>query len=140
MKQPEQIEHKGTVLSVEEGVVRVAIEVSEACGGCSARKSCAMGQSEQREIVAYTAEASRFSVGEVVKVGAKQSLGVLAVMLCYVVPLVVLVGALAVAVSLGINEGVSALISLGVTALYYAVLALMKGKISKKIIFTINKL
>ena len=140
MKQPEQIEHKGTVLSVEEGVVRVAIEISEACGGCSARKSCAMGQSERREIVVNTNEASIYSVGEVVKVGAKQSLGVMAVVLCYVVPLVVLVGALAVAVSVGISEGISALISLGVTALYYAVLALMKSKISKKIIFTINKL
>ena len=64
--------------------MRVAIEVSEACGGCSARKSCAMGQSERREIVAHTTEASRFSVGEVVKVGAKQSLGVMAVVLCYV--------------------------------------------------------
>ena len=140
MKQPEQIEHKGTVLSVEEGVVRVAIEISEACGGCSARKSCAMGQSERREIVVNTNEASIYSVGEVVKVGAKQSLGVMAVVLCYVVPLVVLVGALAVAVSVGISEGISALISLGVTVLYYAVLALMKSKISKKITFTINKL
>ena len=120
--------------------MRVAIEVSEACGGCSARKSCAMGRSERREIVAHTTEASHFSVGEVVKVGAKQSLGVMAVVLCYVVPLVVLVGALAVAVSLGVDEGVSALISLCVTALYYALLALMKSKISKKIIFTINKL
>ena len=140
MRQPEQIEHKGVVSFVEEGVVRVAIEVSEACGSCSARKSCAMGQSSKREIEVFTAEASNYSVGELVKVGARQSLGVTAVVLCYVAPLVVLISTLAVAISVGVDEGLSALVSLGVTALYYALLALMKDRISKKIIFTINKI
>ena len=140
MKHPEQIEHKGVVLAIEGEVVRVAIEVSEACGGCSARKSCAMGQTAKREIEVCTTDASSYAVGELVKVGAKQSLGVMAVVLCYVMPLVVLVAALAVAVAVGISEGLSALLSLGVTALYYALLALLKDKISKKITFTINKI
>ena len=140
MKQPEQIEHKGVVRSVEEGRVLVAIEVSEACGGCSARKSCAMGQTAKREIEVVTADAASYSVGELVKVGAKQSLGTVAVILCYVLPLIVLVGALAVAVVVCLDEGIAALISLGVTALYYALLALLRDRISKKIIFTINKI
>ena len=140
MKHPEQIEHKGVVLAIEGEVVRVAIEVSEACGGCSARKSCAMGQTAKREIEVCMTDASSYAVGELVKVGAKQSLGVMAVVLCYVMPLVVLVAALAVAVAVGISEGLSALLSLGVTALYYALLALLKDKISKKITFTINKI
>lgn len=140
MKQPEQIEHKGVVLAIEGGLVRVVIEVSEACGGCSARKSCAMGQTTKREIEVCTADASSYSVGELVKVGAKQSLGIMALLLCYVMPLVVLVASLAVAVTAGISEGISALISLGVTALYYALLALLKNKISKKITFTVNKI
>ena len=120
--------------------MRVAIEVSEACGGCSARKSCAMGQTSKREIEVLTAGALSYSVGEVVKVGAKQSLGIVAVILCYLVPLVVMVAALAIAISVGIDEGVAAIISLGVTALYYVALALLKDRISKKIIFTINKI
>ena len=140
MKQPEQIEHKGVVLSTEEGVVRVAIEVSEACGGCSARKSCAMGQTTRREIEIFTAESGNYSIGEVVKVGAKQSLGIMAVVLCYIVPLVVLVATLAIAVAMGLSEGVSAMIALGFTAIYYALLALMRNRISKRVTFTINKI
>jgi sigma-E factor negative regulatory protein RseC len=99
-----------------------------------------MGSSKQREIVVVTSEAQNYSVGEAVQVGARQSLGVVAVLLCYVVPLVVLVGALAVAISLGCSEGVSALISLGSMALYYAILYLFRNKISRKVIFTIDKL
>ena len=140
MKQPEQIEHKGVVLSTEEGVVRVAIKVSEACGGCSARKSCAMGQTTRREIEIFTAESGNYSIGEVVKVGAKQSLGIMAVVLCYIVPLVVLVATLAIAVAMGLSEGVSAMVALGFTAIYYALLALMRNRISKRVTFTINKI
>ena len=139
MKSAEQIEHKGIVLSVEEGIVRVAIEVNEACGSCASRKACSMGQSEKREITVYTADASDYSVGEQVEVGAKQTLGVVAVLLCYVVPLVVLVASLATAVALGTSDGIAALVSLSSILIYYAILYLFRNRISKRIIFTINK-
>ena len=140
MKHPSQIEHKGTVALVGRNFVRVDIEVMEACGSCASRKACAMGQGTTREIMVYTDEALTYSIGEEVKVSAKQSLGVMAVLLCYVVPLIVLVAVLAVAVSLGVTEGVAALISLVITAAYYAILALMKDKISRRVTFTITKI
>ena len=140
MKHPSQIEHKGTVARVGRNFVRVDIEVMEACGSCASRKACAMGQGTTREIMVYTDEALTYSIGEEVKVSAKQSLGVMAVLLCYVVPLIVLVAVLAVAVSLGVTEGVAALISLVITAAYYAILALMKDKISRRVTFTITKI
>ena len=138
MKQAEQIEHKGRVLSIGEGVVRVAIEVNEACGSCASRKACAMGQGTTREIVVYTDNATQYSVGEVVNVMARQSAGVMAVVLCYVLPLVVLVTALTLAVTLGCNEGLAALVSLTITALYYAVLGLFHKRISKRVVFTLQ--
>ena len=140
MKQPNQIEHKGTVALVGRNFVRVDIEVMEACGSCASRKACAMGQGTTREIMVYTDEAQNYSIGEVVNVSARQSLGLIAVLFCYVVPLVVLVGALAVAISLGCSEGVAALISLGVTALYFLLLAFLRKRISRKVVFTINKI
>ncbi len=140
MKQPSQIEHKGTVALVGRNFVRVDIEVMEACGSCASRKACAMGQGTTREIMVYTDEAQNYSVGEVVNVSARQSMGLVAVLLCYVAPLIVLVGALAVAISLGCSEGVAALISLGVTALYFLLLAFLRERISRKVVFTINKI
>ena len=140
MKQPNQIEHKGTVALVGRNFVRVDIEVMEACGSCASRKACAMGQGTTREIMVYTDDAQNYSIGEVVNVTARQSLGLIAVLLCYVAPLVVLVGALAVAISLGCSEGVAALISLGATALYFLLLAFLRKRISRKVVFTINKI
>ena len=140
MKPAEQIEHKGTILSIESGVVRLSIVVMEACGSCASRKVCSIGSAEKREVVVYADDVENYSVGEVVNVVARQSVGVLAVVLCYVVPLVVLVGALTMAVSLGADEGIAAIISLTVTALYFAALSLFKSRLSKKVTFTINKI
>ena len=140
VKNPEQIEHKGVVRSVEEGIVRVAIEVNEACGSCASRKACAMGSSERREITIYANDAESYYVGEVVNVGARRSLGAMAVVLCYVVPLVVLIAAIIIANLLGCSDGVAAVAALASSALYYAVLALFRDKISKKVTFTINKI
>ena len=140
MKQPHQIEHKGTVAFVGRNFVRVDIEVMEACGSCASRKACAMGQGTTREIMVYTDEAQRYSVGEVVNVSAKQSLGIVAVVLCYVLPLMVMIATLVVAIALGLSEGWSALISLGVTGLYYCLLWFFQNRLSKKVVFTINKI
>ena len=138
VKHPSQIEHKGTVALVGRNFVRVDIEVMEACGSCASRKACAMGQGTTREIMVYTDEAQRYSIGEVVNVLAKQTVGLTAVLLCYVVPLVILVSALALPISLGVSEGIAALLSLTVTALYYFVLWLFRNRIAKRVVFTIQ--
>lgn len=140
MKQAEQIEHKGKVISTGEGVVRVAIEVDEACGSCASRKACAMGQSTKREIVVCTDDAERYSVGEVVNVMARQSAGLMAVVLCYIVPLIVLLVAIIVAQLFGCSDGVSAVVGLGILALYFCILAMYRNRISKRVVFTINKI
>ena len=140
MKQPHQIEHKGTVAFVEHGLVSVEIEVMEACGSCASRKACAMGASEKREILISVDNAEEYSVGDVVRVSAKQTVGVAAVILCYILPLIVLVLVLAVMVSLGFLESTSALVALASLATYYAGLALFNKRISRKVVFTIKKL
>ena len=140
MKQPHQIEHKGVVASVGGDYVCVEIEVMEACGSCASRKACAMGSSEKREITVHTSDAANYSVGEVVNVGARRSLGAVAVVLCYIVPLMLLLAALVVANMLGYSDGVAAVVALSSAALYYALLALMRRHISEKVTFTINKI
>ena len=140
MKQPSQIEHKGTVALVGRNFVRVDIEVMEACGSCSSRKACAMGSSEKREIMVYTDKAQSYSIGEVVNISAKQSLGVMAVILCYIVPLVVLVTALAIATVVGLSDGIAAILSLASVSIYFGLLALFRDRLSKKVIFKINKI
>ncbi len=99
-----------------------------------------MGQGTTREIMVYTDDAQNYSIGEEVNVSAKQSLGVVAVLLCYVAPLVVLLLAMVVAQLLGYSDGISAAVGLGTQVLYFSILALFRNRISQKVIFTINKI
>ncbi len=99
-----------------------------------------MGAAEKRDITIYTDNSDAYFVGEEVNVVARRSMGIMAVVLCYIVPLVVLVSVLAMAIAFGLSEGVAALISLGATALYYAALGLLHKRVAKKIVFTIQKI
>ncbi|MBQ6868866.1 MAG: SoxR reducing system RseC family protein [Alistipes sp.] len=133
--------HSGKVIGVFRDTVTVAVESSEACGSCASRSACSLGvQSNTRNILITTPDASSFSVGEIVRVATRTQMGLMAVALCYAVPAVVLVAVLAVAVLCGVSEGVAALISLGSVAIYYGILWLVRDKLAQKISFTIEKL
>ena len=134
------ISHTGRVIGIFNDTVTVAVESTEACGSCSSRSACSLGvESKTRNILINTPEAAEYSVGEVVKVSAKAQMGLMAVALCYAVPAVVLVAAIAVFVLCGVAEGIAALSSLGVVAVYYAVIWLFRDKLAQKISFSIHK-
>lgn len=135
------VTHSGKVIGVFRDTVTVAVESSEACGSCASRSACSLGvQSNTRNILITTPDASSFSVGEIVTVATRTQMGLMAVTLCYAVPAVVLVAVLAAAVLCGVSEGVAALISLGSVAIYYGILWLVRDKLAQKISFTIEKL
>lgn len=135
------VTHSGRVIGVFRDTVTVAVESSEACGSCASRSACSLGvQSNTRNILITTPDASSFSVGEIVTVATRTQMGLMAVALCYAVPAVVLVAVLAAAVLCGVSEGVAALISLGSVAIYYGILWLVRDKLAQKISFTIEKL
>ena len=134
------VTHQGTVINIFRDTVTVAVESSEACGSCASRSACSLGvQSNTRNILITTADASSYTKGEVVKVSTRTQMGLMAVALCYAAPAVVLVAVLAIAVALGSSEGAAALISLGSIALYYAILWLLRDKLAKNVSFTIEK-
>ena len=135
------VTHSGKVIGVFRDTVTVAVESSEACGSCASRSACSLGvQSNTRNILITTPNASSFSVGEIVRVATRTQMGLMAVALCYAVPAVVLVAVLAAAVLCGVSEGVAALISLGSVAIYFGILWLVRDKLAQKISFTIEKL
>lgn len=133
------ITHSGRVVGVESRAVNVVVEVDEACGSCAARSACSLGTNSESRIVRVDVPSTHsFKVGDDVEVAIRRTSGLVAVLLCYVVPLVVLVAILVLSMSFGAGEGLAALLSLSALALYYVGLAFMHRHISKKIIFTIK--
>ncbi len=141
MARVEDITHEGVIKRIDGRHVLVDVELSEACSGCSARKSCSLGTAtDRRTIDVVTDTAEEFTVGERVVVSARKRVGAMAVALSYAVPLAVLLAALVTCIACGLPEGLSALATIGAVAVYYALLWSAKEKISQKVSFTISKM
>ena len=134
------IEHIGTVERVEGDVVTVKIAAQSACGSCRARTACGMGESQEKMMEIRTPDAAAYSAGEQVTVGVRSDAAGLAVVLGYAGALAVLIVALTVCTQVcGLSDGAAALWSAGSVAAYYVVLWLCRGRIDKRINFTISK-
>lgn len=131
--------HSGTVLSIEQGYLRVGFESQSACGTCHARSKCGMVDSSTREVMAVPRKGVIYRVGDSVEVAISYQMGIMSVVIAYVVPLVILIGVLATAIALGVDQGVAALISLATVGLYYVVVYIFRSKLDKQIKFTIEK-
>ena len=134
------IEHTGTVESVTGEVVAVRITAHSACGACTARQACGMGESQQKMVEIRTADAAEYAAGDEVTVGVWRNMASMAVLLGYVGAIAVLVLTLVLCLCLfSTGEGAAVLWTLGAVAAYYVVLWLLRNKIERKIHFTITK-
>ena len=134
-----EVQHSGTVERTEPGKVIVRITSRSACGSCAAKQACGLAEAQEKVVEVYTARWADFKAGDEVLVGVQQRVGMKAVALAYVGALVVLVGALVVAIEvLKLGDGVAIGVSVAALALYYALLWLFRNKIEQSIQFTIT--
>jgi sigma-E factor negative regulatory protein RseC len=132
------MEHDARIVAVfpEEKRVEAEMMVSSACGDCKAKGVCG-GEKESRVVSAYTAHPEIFKVGDEVTISIEQIMGYRAITLSYIVPLVVMIVALALTHSRwgDLVAGVSAL---GACALYFVVLAFFRKKLERVIVFSVK--
>ncbi len=131
------IKHDGTVLSVGKDRVTVCISSASACVGCLAEGSCSL--SEQEEKIIDVTGFYNVKPGDRVTVIMNQSMGYAALFLGYLLPLIIVIAVLVTAVSSGLSELPSGLISIGSLAPYYLFLFLFRKRINKKFTFSIKQ-
>lgn len=138
----ERIEHEGRVIAVDKDYISVEIVNKSACASCHAKGVC--GASDEAVKVVEVAQsfatlADDYQVGETVNVVMSSAMGTQAIWIAYVVPLIVLMASILVFSLCGASEFWMGLGSLGVVALYYLGVYLMRNRISKIFIFSIEK-
>ena len=133
------IRHTGTVKSIDDRHVRVKIVQTSACAACAAHKYCNSSESKEKIIDVYTKDAATYRVGQTVNVFGTTSMGMRAVLWAFGVPFVVLVAVLYGAILLtGGNEPLSALAAIASLSVYYLILYICRGAMTKKFVFTIE--
>ena len=110
-----------------------------ACHNCDARHGCGLMDCQDKTVEIRTPFAKAFRPGEEVIVSLAQNLGFWAVFLGYILPLLLMLGAMIAVSAAGgseISSGISAIIIL---IPYYFWLFLNKKKLAGKFRFTISK-
>ena len=133
------VEHIATVIRADDDVVEAELTVQSACAACHARSVCGLGESKRKRVEIATPDATAYVPGESVVVSIESNMGMTAVFWAYVMPFVVLLGALIVSSAAGAGDGVSALAALAATALYFVALYLCRARLERKIHFKIHK-
>ena len=133
------INHTGVIEKIEGNLVFVRITQQSACSGCHAKSMCAASECKDKiiEVSDYT---GNFRVNENVMICGESSLGLLAVLLAFILPLIIIVGAIVAGNSLQWKETTSGLCSLLVLAIYYCILYFLRDKLKKRFVFTLRKL
>ena len=135
----ESISHRGIVERIEGDVVFVRIIQRSACSGCHAQSMCSASEMKEK-IIEITDESGQFKVNEPVVIYGQSSMGLQAVLLAFVLPLILVVFAIATGTNLGWDETTSGLVGLSLLAPYYGILYLFRDKLKKRFIFTLKKL
>ena len=135
----ETIHHTGVVTRISQEAVFVRITQRSACSGCHAQSLCSA--SEQKEqIIEIPDHTAQYAVGEKVEICGQINLGMEAVILAFVIPLILVVAGVAIGITLGCDESASGLISLLTLVPYYGVLYLFRDRLKRRFVFTIRKL
>ena len=129
------IKHLGIVENIQGSHLSVRIVQTSACAACSAKGHCS---SADKIIDIIDTAASSYQVGEKVMVVGETSMGMMAVVLAFVLPFVLLIFSLFLLMAWIENELYAALLSLAVLIPYYFVLWLNKMRLKQQFSFTIK--
>lgn len=139
MTSSSEISHRGRIVSVTPELTKVQIVSESACAACHAKGLCSLGDSKVKEIELPTRGWDNWQPGDEVSVILRASMGHKAVWLAYVVPLILMVAALLGTLAAGGSELLAGLVAIGVLALYYLGLWLLRGRLRNEYIFNIKQ-
>ena len=135
----EVIRHDGVVDSIEGDCIHVRIVQASACAACGAKSLCSAAESKEKIVDVYGDDTAIYQIGQKVMVEGATAMGMKAVRLAFLFPLLLLVGAIALTIWLtGGNEALAALVALGVVVLYYLVLFTCRNRLRAEFTFTIK--
>mgnify|MGYP001084604530 FL=1 len=132
------IKHLGIVENIQGSHLSVRIVQTSACAACSAKGHCSSADSKDKIIDIIDTVASSYRVGEKVMVIGETSMGMMAVVLAFIIPFILLIFSLFLFMALMENELYSALLSLAILIPYYFILWLNKTRLKQKFSFTIK--
>ena len=134
------VEQKGIVIKKQEDKLVVKIEQKSTCSSCHARGVCTSLDKKDKEIEIKSKDTANYNIGDEVIITISTKLGMKAVFIAFVLPLILIVLALFLSIKIfSLSQSLSALISLLVLSAYYFLFYKQNLFLSKQFNFTIKE-
>lgn len=134
----ENIQHTGVIVGISDGVARVKILQTSACAECHAKGMCSVSELKEKVVDAELRN-DDFSIGDTVNIVGKSSLGIIAVLLAYVMPFLLIVVTMVVLNHFIQNELVVGTVSLAMLIPYFFIMRLFNKRMSRKFRFYVTQ-
>lgn len=138
MAKKNEITHPGRIVEITPDFTTVEITVSSACSSCHAKGLCGMSEDEDKIIMVPTDPYTLRAVGDEVTVKTKMTMGLKAVWISYVIPLVILLILILSLSAVFEKEYMTGLVSIAGVALYYFGIWLFRDRLSTEFVFYIK--
>ena len=138
MKNTETISHEGVVTKITDDELEIKILAQSACAACHAKSACGMGEQAEKILTVPRPKEKDFALNQKVNVKMAIGQGNKAAVLAYLIPIILLLAVLFACLSLGVNEGLAALISIVALVPYYIILYLKRDKLKKQFSYIIE--
>jgi sigma-E factor negative regulatory protein RseC len=138
MGETDCIEQQGTVEMISGSKVLVRIRQISACGQCHAKGFCSLAEMKDK-VIETSYYSHGLAEGDSVSISMKQSLGIKAVVLGYLIPFLLLISSLLIMDSAGLSEWKAGLISVAMLIPYYFLLYFFRNRLKKSFTFELTK-
>ncbi len=138
MNNKKTIEHKAVVKNINDKQIEVLINQPSACAGCHAKNVCSVSGIKEK-LICINEVKGDFHVGEHVNLVLKRSLGLQAVLLSYIIPVILFISSLIIFNTFQSNELITASFSILMLLPYFSIIYFFKNKLKEHFIFTIQK-
>lgn len=135
----ENISHPGIVERIENNVVYVHITQYSACAGCHAKSACTAADKKDK-IIEVEDSSGNYQIGDAVVLTGQSSMGMEAVVLAFVCPVIVVLIAVIIGSAMGWKETMAGLLGLCMLIPYYGILYVLREKLKRHFVFRLKKL
>ena len=138
MNNNETISHEGIVTKITDETLEIKIMAQSACAACHAKSACTMSDQAEKILLVPRPEHQEFQLLQKVNVIMSVGQGNKAAVLAYLIPILLLLAVLFICLGIGLDEGLSALISIVALIPYYLVLYLKRDALKKRFEYRIE--
>lgn len=139
MRETENIVHEGLIKSIGQDTISIEINNNSMCDGCHAKQLCSSSESKIKIIEVIKPTNISFNIGDNVIIEGASSLGLKAVLLAYIIPLLFIVLVLLIGNYNNFSDGASGLLSIASLIPYYITLYICRNKLQRTLTFKIKQ-